>query len=296
LRRKANREGKQQAWKQPFSPIHFANFVRFDTKVKRATNLGRGKDPLGVPLFKSLNYFTNLLMRDIYVMKNLLFTLLFALGLFSSVGAQSAYHVHPNPSDTVTTMDTPDSPAHGEIKNVSNGTISVKWERHEIFLTSNITTAVCDPVTCWFPGVNTKTFQLDKDSMGQLTVHFYNAASDPAPGQAGSGIVHLKLTNMNNPADTLTAVYTYSTLTGTKDLPVANVKLFPNPTTDYFTLSNGDEVASMRVFALDGRVVARFERSPDNTYSIANLPVGNYVLSFEDESGQLFQAVEIHKQ
>lgn len=237
-------------------------------------------------------------MRDIYVMKNLLFTLLFILGLFSSVEAQiqSAYHVYPNPSDTVTTMDTEDSPAHGEIKNVSNGTITVKWERHEIFLTPNITTAVCDPVTCWFPGISSKQFQLQKDSFGQLTVHFYNAGWDPAPGQAGSGIVHLKLTNVNNPADTLTAVYTYSTLTGTKDLPVANVKLFPNPTTDYFTLSNGDEVASMRVFALDGRVVARFERSPDNTYSIANLPVGNYVLSFEDESGQLFQAVEIHKQ
>jgi hypothetical protein len=235
-------------------------------------------------------------MRDIYVMKNLLFTLLFTLGLFSSVGAQSAYHVHPNPSDTVTTMDTYDSPAHGEIKNVSNGTISVKWERHIIDTTAGITTAVCDPVTCWFPGVSSKIFELKKDSMGQLTVHFYNAGFDPAPGQAGSGIVHLKLTNMNNPADTLTAVYTYSTLTGTNELPVANVKLFPNPTTDFFTLTNGDEVASMRVFSIDGRVVARFEHSADNTYSIANLPVGNYVLSFEDKNGQLFQAVEIHKQ
>jgi hypothetical protein len=144
--------------------------------------------------------------------------------------------------------------------------------------------------------VSSKTFQLNKDSIGQLTVHFYNAASDPAPGQAGSGIVHLKLTNVNNAADTLTCVYTYSTLTGTNELPVANVKLFPNPTTDFFTLSNGEEVASIRVFTIDGRVVARFEHAADNTYSIANLPVGNYVVSFEDKNGQLFQALEIHKQ
>jgi hypothetical protein len=193
-------------------------------------------------------------------------------------------------------MDTYDSPAHGEIKNVSNGTISIKWERHIIDTTAGITTAVCDPVSCWFPGVSSKTFQLNKDSIGQLTVHFYNAASDPAPGQAGSGIVHLKLTNVNNAADTLTCVYTYSTLTGTNELPVANVKLFPNPTTDFFTLSNGEEVASIRVFTIDGRVVARFEHAADNTYSIANLPVGNYVVSFEDKNGQLFQALEIHKQ
>ncbi len=252
---------------------------------------------MGVPLFKSLNYFTNLLMRDISVMKNLLFSLFFALGLFhvANTEAQSAYHVHPNPSDTITTMDTYDSPAHGEIKNVSSGTITVKWERNEVYLSPNITTAVCDPVTCWFPGVSSKSFQLQKDSFGQMTIHFYNAMFDPAPGQAGSGIVHLKLTNLNNAADTLTAIYTYNTLTATNELPAANVKLFPNPTTDFFTLTNADEVASMRLFTIDGREVARFLHSSDNTYSIGNQPVGNYVLSFEDKNGQLFQAVEIQK-
>ncbi|MDO8367965.1 MAG: T9SS type A sorting domain-containing protein [Saprospiraceae bacterium] len=231
-------------------------------------------------------------------MKNLLFTLLFALGLLQVASAQfqSAYEVHPNPSDTITTSDTYDSPAHGEIKNVSNAPISVRWERHEVYLTPNITTAVCDPILCWISSVSSKTFQLEPDSSGQLTVHFYNAGFDPAPGEAGSGIVHLKLTNLGNPADTLTAVYTFSTLTGTNDPPASNVKLFPNPTTDFFTLEKADDVASMRVFTLDGRILARFEVSPTNTYSIGHLPVGNYVLSFEDKHGQLFQAVEIHKQ
>jgi len=236
-------------------------------------------------------------MRDISFMKNLLFTLLFALGLVQSASAQfqSAFEVHPNPSDTVTTMDTYDSPAHGEIKNVSSTPITVEWVRNIIYLTSNVETAVCDPVTCWFPGVSTKNFTLDPDSSGQLTVHFYNNLFDPPPGNAGSGIVHLKLTNLGNPADTLTAVYSFSTLTGTKNLPAPNVKLFPNPSTDHFMLSNADDVASMRLFSLDGRQVARFEASPSNTYQIAHLPVGNYVLSFEDKNGQLFQAVEILK-
>ncbi|MBC7776287.1 MAG: T9SS type A sorting domain-containing protein [Phycisphaerae bacterium] len=230
-------------------------------------------------------------------MKNLLFTLSFVLGLFQVANAQfqSAYHVWPNPSDTVTTQDTYDSPAHGEIKNVSSSTISIKWERNIISLTPNIETAVCDPVTCWFPIVGSMTFQLEPDSFGQLTVHFYNNGFDPPPGQAGSGIVHVKLTNLGNPADTLTAVYTFSTLSGTKDLPAPNVKLFPNPTTDFFTLTHAEEVASMQLYTLDGRVVARFEHSSSNTYSIANQPVGNYVLSFEDKNGQLFQAVEIQK-
>ncbi|MBN8678391.1 MAG: T9SS type A sorting domain-containing protein [Chitinophagales bacterium] len=230
-------------------------------------------------------------------MKKLTATLLLATGLISMANAQfqSAYHVYPNPSDTITTSDTYDSPAHGEIENVSAAPVSIKWERNEVYLTPNVTTAVCDPVTCWFPGVSSKNFTLQPDSAGQLTVHFYNSGFDPAPGEAGSGIVHLKLTNLNNPADTLTAVYTYSTLTGTNDLPAPVVKLFPNPVTDYFTLENAEEVGSMRLFTIDGRMVARFEASSDNTYAIGHLPIGNYVLSFEDKDGNLFQAVELHK-
>jgi hypothetical protein len=248
----------------------------------------------GVPLF---NYFTNLLMRDISIMKKITLTLLLSVGLMALAEAQiqSAYHVHPNPSDTITTSDTYDSPAHGEIENVSNAPVTVKWERTEVFLTSNITTAVCDPVTCWFPGVSTKNFTLQPGEYGQLTVHFYNAGFDPPPGQAGSGIVHLKLTNLGNSADTLTAVYTYSTLTSTNELPAPVVKLFPNPAVDYFTLENADEVATMRLFSLDGRIVAQFNASSDNSYAIGHLPTGNYVLSFEDKNGNLFQAVELHK-
>ncbi len=234
-------------------------------------------------------------MRDNSVMKNLLYTLFFALGLLQiqNVQAQSAYDVHPNPSDTIGVEDSYDTPAHGEIINVSNSPVTIRWVRTEVYLTDNITTAVCDPVTCWFPGINDRTFQLMPDSFGQLTVHFYNSGYDP--GQGGSGIVHLKLTNLDNPSDTLTAIYTFSTPTGTNDLPASNVKLFPNPTTDFFTLEKAEDVASMRIFALDGRIMARFDVSPDNTYSIGHLPVGNYVLSFEDKNGQLFQAVEINK-
>jgi len=230
-------------------------------------------------------------------MKNLFFTLFFAFLLVQVAQAQiqSAFEVHPNPSDTITASDLYDSPAHGEIMNVSPNPVNIRWERTEVFLTPNVTTAVCDPVTCWFQGVSTKQFQLLKDSMGQMTVHFYNNAYDPAPGQAGSGIVHLKLTNLDNLSDTMTVVYTYSTLTATNNLPDSKVKLFPNPTTDYFTLEDAHDVVSMRLFSLDGRIVARFDASADNTYQIGHLPAGNYVLSFEDKNGNLFRAVELNK-
>ncbi len=225
-------------------------------------------------------------------MKKLLFILIFGQSLWQSISAQnsSVFEVYPNPSDTVISLETEFSTAFAQIKNISTDSIFVKWVRSVINISPGVDNAVCDPEQCWFITTQTNSFGLAPDSVGKLYVSFSHPGN-----QAASGIVHLKLTNLGNAADTLTAVYTFSKLSGTNDPPKANVKLFPNPTTDFFTLEKAEDVASMRIFALDGRIMARFDVSPDNTYSIGHLPVGNYVLSFEDKNGQLFQAVEINK-
>jgi hypothetical protein len=228
-------------------------------------------------------------------MKKILTIFLLALAQFANAQNGSAFEVHPNPIDTMTTPDTFDSVAKGKISNVSGDTVRLRWQRTEIFLSPGITSAVCDPVTCWDTPVSAKSFELGIDSFGQMTVHFYNEFFDPPPGQAGSGIVKLKITNLDNPADTLTVLYSFSTITGTNELPAATVRLFPNPTTDRVTLENAADVALMRLYTMDGREVARFEANAENSYSIANQPVGSYVLSLEDKFGRLFQAVEIQK-
>jgi hypothetical protein len=228
-------------------------------------------------------------------MKKIFTILLLALAQFASAQNGSAFEVHPNPIDTMTTPDTFDSVAKGKISNVSGDTVRLRWQRTQVYLSPGISSAVCDPVTCWDTIVSSKVFILGKDSSGQMTVHFYNQFYDPAPGQAGSGIVRLKITNLDNPADTLTVLYSFSTITGTNELSAATVRLFPNPTTDRFTLENAADVALMRLYTMDGREVARFESNAENSYSIANQPVGNYVLSLEDKFGRLFQALEIQK-
>lgn len=228
-------------------------------------------------------------------MKKILTIICLAIAQFVCAQNGSAFEVHPNPIDTMTTPDTFDSVAKGKISNVSGDTVRLRWQRTQVYLSPGISSAVCDPVTCWDTIVSSKVFILGKDSSGQMTVHFYNQFYDPAPGQAGSGIVRLKITNLDNPADTLTVLYSFSTITGTNELSVANVRLFPNPTTDRFTLENAADVALMRLYTMDGREVARFEPNAENSYSIANQPVGSYVLSLEDKFGRLFQAVEIQK-
>ena len=226
-------------------------------------------------------------------MKNLAF-LVFSAAILSAnfASAQTTFSLQPNPSSVTGLPDEYDSYAHATIKNTSAVRDSIQWVRTEIMLPEGFSTAVCDPVQCYFPGVSTMTFTLAPGESGPMDVHFYNPLET-----SGSGLVHLKVTNLLVPNDMATAVYVFNTTTSAKDAqPAANVRLFPNPTTEGFALENAAEVAAVRIFALDGRQVASFEPSADQRYSVADQPAGTYIVALLAKNGKAFQAVELRKQ
>ena len=223
-------------------------------------------------------------------MKNLLLTFLLFIGITAVVNAQSAFLLEPVPASAFGTDDMPDVPVDAHISNISSTTAHLKWERSIIELTSTCQIAVCDPNVCWGKSLETMNFDLEPHAGGAMVVHFYDN------GAFCAGIVHVKISNLDVPTDTITGVYLFNQSSSVKDLPAANVKLYPNPVTDFFSLENGENVAAIRVFALDGRVMTRFDAiTSNNVYSLQNLPVGNYVISLEDKNGETFQAMELHK-
>lgn len=226
-------------------------------------------------------------------MKNLAFLFLATLLSAHFASAQTTFSLTPIPSSVTAKADEFDAAAHGVIKNITNVRDSLRWVRTVIELPEGFTTAVCDPIQCYFPNVNTKDFGLAPGATGPMDVHFYNNLET-----SGSGIIHLKVINVNVPTDMVTGVYVYTTATsGTRDaLPVANVRLFPNPTTEGFALDNASEVAGVRVYSLDGRQVAYFEPSGDQRYSVADQPAGTYIVALLAKNGKVFQAVEVRKQ
>lgn len=226
-------------------------------------------------------------------MKNLAFLLFATLLLAHTASSQTTFSITPNPALGTGGPEDFDVAAHAVIKNISNVRDSISWERNVINLPEGFNTAVCDPIQCYFPNVNTKTFGLAPGASGAMDLHFYNNLET-----TGSGLIHLKVVNVNVPTDEVTAVYIYNSTSSTKDpLPKANVHLFPNPTTEGFTLENANEVAAVSVFSLDGRQVARFlQPTPDQRYSVADQPAGTYIVALLAKNGKVFQAVELRKQ
>ncbi len=220
------------------------------------------------------------------------FTLFFALIAVSSlVQAQSALVVEPASVQVNALPNNPDTEAHVNLLNKSTSEIMVKWERTVISITPGCQTQVCDPILCYLPSVSSKTFPLAANDTAVVIVHFLNFSGEPA-----SALVHLKFTNVANPADTVTAIYTFSGASSAKELSkVAPAKVFPNPATDYFQIADADGAARIRIFDRAGRQVALLNATPNQRYSITDLPAGAYILAVEDEDGRILQAGELVK-
>lgn len=224
-------------------------------------------------------------------MKNL-FTLIAVL-CCAHLFAQASFNLNPlNPTEAYGS-GADDLKAENIISNSSGTNKTLRWERTIISLTADCEVQVCDLNLCYSASVSTKTFALNAGVSGPISVHLR-----PLDDFSASTVVRLKFYDVDNPADSLISIYTISSeITGTaEEAAAAQIKLFPNPTVESFTLDHADMIAAVRIFTLDGRQVARLTATPGQVYSLANQPGGTYIVVMENKQGNYLKSVEVHKQ
>ncbi|MCS6930164.1 MAG: T9SS type A sorting domain-containing protein [Saprospiraceae bacterium] len=219
--------------------------------------------------------------------------LLFALAISTAV-AQTTFSVSATEVWKIAPHTEPDVQGHFTITNLTNQVQTIRWTRTIVRITPGCLSQVCDLNLCYTPPVSTQTFDMQPNQAGLIIMHFLNY--DSIVG--AEAVIRLRMSNENVPADsvTVTFLFTSPTSKANQPLPPATVKVYPNPTTDGFWLSNAEVVRSMRVLSLDGREVARFLASPGAYYSLAEQPQGSYIIVLEDALQRPFQALEILRQ
>jgi hypothetical protein len=218
-----------------------------------------------------------------------LFTI--ALLLVQTWGLQAqSFGVTPNPSSVIASPNDTDVENHNDLNNKGPFAKTMRWTRTEVFLSDpSLETQICDNIACYLPSVSTRTFPLAGNETISIIVHMLNPNSLPA-----QAIVHLKFSNENVPTDTLTAVYLFDATVSAND-PVGNasIKVFPNPTTDYFQLQGADEVTEVRMYSLDGRLVMQRNATPDQRYRLNNFTPAAFVVALVNAQGKIIQATEL---
>lgn len=76
----------------------------------------------------------------------------------------------------------------------------------------------------------------------------------------------------------------------------ADVAVYPNPVVDYLSVNDhNDQVGFLAVFSLTGRKVKEFEFSKGDTYYVADLPKGMYLIQIQDRSRKIITTQKVDK-
>ena len=68
------------------------------------------------------------------------------------------------------------------------------------------------------------------------------------------------------------------------DQPQIKITIFPNPATNFISISNEDKVSEISVFNLVGRKIKTFEVQEGAKYNVSDLPQGMYLVQVIDHA------------
>lgn|GEM_PF-358945 len=232
-------------------------------------------------------------------------TLLFAFALFSfALQAQLTVDV-TTVTDAFEYEDegASDISGYATITNEGATTTNFTWLRSNVEKPSKWETAVCIDDLCFSTGQDSFNFDLESGATAQIILHAYPGGSAFSPKEElklGTGTADISVTQTDNPDNTITVSYSL-TLNGdptvdTDEVAAAKeVKMFPNPASEYFTISANDVVDQVIVYNIIGRKVKTFNANDSDRYDVANLPNGMYLVSLVNTEQGVLRTMRLSK-
>lgn len=195
-----------------------------------------------------------------------------------------------------------DVKAHVSITNNSTETKSFRWVLTILDQPTEWAAAVCDVNACYNPGTVFEDFDLAPNQTSIMDAHAYPSGDLQTLEGAvpGVGTYTIKVTEIGNTDNTATAEYEITVVgspitTSLSELEIAQLRLFPNPATDFFQLEGPDGVEKITLYNLLGREVAQYQVNESQSYDISHLPRGMFLVALTDENEQILKTVRLQR-
>lgn len=187
-----------------------------------------------------------------------------------------------------------DRAGHATMTNTATSTKTFAWILDTICNPANVDIVYCDKQGCYLLGTVEGTVTLEGGESGTMDLHI---DSDDVPYPI---IATVTLTEVGNDFNTVTVTFEYGacdTPVGTEEIEAAKaITLFPNPAADQFTLTENTVVENVVVYNILGSVVKRFNAFTTNTFDIADLNAGIYMVQLLGEDDELLRTMKMNKQ
>jgi type IX secretion system substrate protein len=232
--------------------------------------------------------------------------ILLAIFLVFSFCAQAQWdlEVEPNPHESTVQVDLTDfwsePVAHAHVTNKTDHLINLRWKREIISAPPEWEFRICDTNPCYSttttnvvasarPNVPVP-LQLNERSL--LDLHVLPR------GVAGCAEVNIHLSDAANPDSILeTVVFNVCVemLTAVSELDKSSMRIYPNPTSNFISLTKSSGVSQLWVSNILGKRVKTFHTTFTGKYNISGLPDGIYLVSMVDHAGNVMKTVRVSK-
>lgn len=78
--------------------------------------------------------------------------------------------------------------------------------------------------------------------------------------------------------------------------PNQEIRIFPNPTTDFFSVKNDDNLETIVIYNIVGKEVKRISHVAGNKYDIGFLQNGIYIVRLYDDSNKVLKVLRLNKE
>jgi Secretion system C-terminal sorting domain len=207
--------------------------------------------------------------------------------------AQSTITITPQVQTASVISDSFETKAKATIKNTSNLTKKFTWTRNVLNISAGWVTVVCDNKSCWTPAVNTSPEQIELAPNGTSNLDVYIRPDK----KMGAATIEVKVVEVGNETNTVTGRYLFSTTTKTRETNInsTNIKVYPNPTTDYFQLSDDDLIDKVVIYNIIGRQMRTYKVTENGRYNVNDLPEGLYIIRLLASNGATIKTIRLSK-
>ncbi len=175
------------------------------------------------------------------------------------------------------------------------GEATLVWEREEVFLERDWETAICDPIICYQPHVNSMYFDVEPNQPFDMTTHLYPNGAD-----GDSAFVRLFMHEENTPETVYKFTYTfYADQTSSVEverLESATPRLYPNPAADVLNIQNDKNIDRFEIFNVVGRMVHSSNHATGRQIDVSNLQPGLYFVKLFGQDNNLIRTLRLNKQ
>jgi hypothetical protein len=217
----------------------------------------------------------------------------FAVGLW----AQASLTITPANFSMTGHPSSNDVSFHIEVKNNSNFDAFILWTRVVESAPAGWLTWICDKNLCYLPTADACSPAMPNilapGEKMDFQIHVNPAAIE---GTTPYEIVFMDYEDPTIILGKATGQVTISNTVSTKNnIAQSNLSVYPNPTSDYFQVSETPGLKYIELFNIVGNKVRSFDAYPQKQYAVSDLTEGIYLVRLLTSSGKVIKTIRLSK-